>query len=33
VRAEAAFLDLVKVVLGDTGMPLRWEYPAQFQEP
>ncbi|KQS02980.1 serine hydrolase [Sphingomonas sp. Leaf357] len=27
VRAEAAFPDLVKAALGDTGAPWRWEYP------
>jgi CubicO group peptidase (beta-lactamase class C family) len=27
VRAEAAFPELVKAVLGETGVPWRWEYP------
>jgi CubicO group peptidase (beta-lactamase class C family) len=26
VRAEAGFADLVKFILGDTGMPYEWEY-------
>jgi hypothetical protein len=26
VRAEAAFADLVKFILGDTGVPYDWEY-------
>jgi len=26
VRAEAAFPDLVETILGDTGLPWRWEY-------
>jgi CubicO group peptidase (beta-lactamase class C family) len=26
VRAEAAFADLVKFILGDTGVPYEWEY-------
>lgn len=30
VRAEAAFPELVKAVLGETGVPWRWEYPDQF---
>lgn len=30
VRAEAAFPELVKAVLGETGLPWRWEYPDQF---
>ena len=27
VRAEAAFPGLVRTILGDTGVPYRWEYP------
>jgi CubicO group peptidase (beta-lactamase class C family) len=30
VRAEAAFPELVRAALGETGMPWRWEYPEQF---
>ncbi|MDP5278826.1 serine hydrolase domain-containing protein [Sphingomonas sp. DG1-23] len=30
VRAEAAYPDLVKAALGETGMPWRWEYPGLF---
>jgi hypothetical protein len=26
VRSEAGFADLVKVILGDTGVPYDWEY-------
>jgi hypothetical protein len=26
VRAEAGFADLVRFVLGDTGLPYDWEY-------
>jgi hypothetical protein len=26
VRAEAAFADLVKAILGDTGVPCDWEH-------
>jgi CubicO group peptidase (beta-lactamase class C family) len=26
VRAEAAFADLVQFILGDTGVPYKWEY-------
>jgi len=26
VRAEASFADLVKFILGDTGVPFDWEY-------
>ena len=26
VRAEAGFADLVKFILGDTGVPYDWEY-------
>jgi hypothetical protein len=26
VRAEARFADLVRFVLGDTGVPYDWEY-------
>ncbi len=26
VRAEAAFPGLVEAILGDTGLPWRWEY-------
>ena len=26
VRAEAGFADLVKAILGDTGVPYDWEY-------
>jgi hypothetical protein len=26
VRAEAAFPRLVEAILGDTGLPWRWEY-------
>jgi hypothetical protein len=28
VRAEALFPEIVKIVLGETGMPWRWEYGA-----
>ncbi len=28
VRAEAAFPDLVRAALGETGMPWKWEYGA-----
>ena len=27
VRAERAFPPLVRAVLGETGVPYRWEYP------
>ena len=30
VRAERLFPELVRVVLGETGAPWRWEYPEQF---
>ncbi|WBY09676.1 hypothetical protein PIB19_10540 [Sphingomonas sp. 7/4-4] len=33
VRAEAAFPELVKAVLGEMGLPWRWEYPDQFHRP
>lgn len=26
VRSEAGFADLVKFILGDTGVPFDWEY-------
>jgi hypothetical protein len=26
VRSEAGFADLVKFILGDTGVPFAWEY-------
>jgi hypothetical protein len=26
VRAEAGFAELVKFILGDTGVPYEWEY-------
>jgi hypothetical protein len=26
VRAEAAFADLVRFILGETGVPYSWEY-------
>ena len=26
VRAEAGFADLVRLILGDTGVPYEWEY-------
>jgi hypothetical protein len=26
VRSEAGFADLVKLILGDTGVPYEWEY-------
>lgn len=26
VRAEAGFVDLVRFILGDTGVPYEWEY-------
>jgi hypothetical protein len=26
VRAEAGFADLVRFILGDTGVPYSWEY-------
>ena len=30
VRSEKLFPDLVRTVLGETGVPYRWEYPEQF---
>ena len=30
VRAETLFPELVRAVLGETGVPWRWEYPEQF---
>jgi hypothetical protein len=29
VRAEASFADLVRFVLGETGVPYDWEYAGQ----
>jgi len=31
VRSERAFPDLVRSLIGETGAPWRWEYPAQFR--
>lgn len=33
VRAEAAFPELVKAALGETGVPWHWEYPRLFARP
>lgn len=32
VRAEKLYPDLVRLVLGETGAPWRWEYPEQFAD-
>lgn len=32
VRAEAAFPSLVDALLGDTGVPFRWEYPDLYRD-
>jgi hypothetical protein len=32
VRAEAAFPGIVRAVLGETGLPWRWEYGPDFRE-
>jgi CubicO group peptidase (beta-lactamase class C family) len=33
VRGEPMFPGLVKLILGETGAPWRWEYPEQFATP